>query len=331
LGQKGLPAFHRLSSYYDVVHHTLNDFMHLFYNIILLIFEFVIRRHHSKSRQKAFDKENRVVPIKNSMTNDEYVYTPMKDIYLKQNSKSRTKNRPPWQASNDSIRHLMSRSPFRRIPYNTSGNMDQPIGFTEDGKPTLCIKGSADWIHMIGPIGIYYLYQLDIHCVYQDAFSGLLWWMCKLRRRYTHKQELDITRSDSLPVIGRERLAVLEYLMPNHFCTILLHLLQHACEVLSFTGPPHGTWMFYFERWVQIAKGLLHSPFSAAEGLMRAVMTHEWLTFANYKTKDDLKNILQPPLDRYVRRPITVFIGTMMIIDRSVKHIHAFAHDSLCV
>jgi hypothetical protein len=309
LGQKGLPAFHRLSGYYNVVHHTLNDFMHLFYNIILLIFEFIIRRHYSESRRKEFDKENRSVPIHNPDINDDS-YIPIKQIYLKDKPNSKSKNRPPWQASNGSIRRLMEGSMFRHIPDNTSGNMDQPISFTEDGKPTLCIKGSADWIHMIGPIGVYYIYLLDIHPIYQEAFAGLLWWMYKLRRRYTHKQELDSTRSDSLPVIGRERLAVLEYLMPNHFCTILLHLLQHACDVLSFTGPPHGTWMFYFERWVQIAKGLLHSPFSAAEGLMRAVMTHEWLTFANYKTNDDVDRLLQPPLDRYERKPVVVFQGT---------------------
>jgi hypothetical protein len=116
--------------------------------------------------------------------------------------------------------------------------------------------------------------------------------------------------------------------MPTGFCTILLHLLHHACDVLSFTGPPHGTWMFVFERWVQIAKGLLHSPFSAAEGLMRAVMTHEWLTFSQYKTKKDLEALLTPPLDRHENVPVCRFLGTRLILPR-LRNIFALSSYAL--
>jgi hypothetical protein len=248
------------------------------------------------------------------------VYIDIKQYYQQQPAKPGKKknkkakqSRPPWQASNASIIQLMGRSAHRPVPGDTCGNIDQPIGFNDDG-PTLCIKGSADWIHMIGPIGIYYIHQLDIHPTYQSAFSALLWWMFKLRRRYTIKSELDESEPNSLPHVGRECLAVLEHMMPNAFCTILFHLLQHACSVLSFTGPPHGTWMFVFERWVQIAKGLLHSPYSAAVGVMKAVMTHEWLTFSQYKTQQHLDQLLTPPLDRHEQHPVIQVLGIPKLI-----------------
>jgi len=339
LGQKTLPSFHRLSGYYNVVQNTLNDFMHLFYNIILLIFEFIIRRHFTETQKNTFEAEGRTVPEARGGRNaSTVIYTNVKEYYQKRPAKPGKSNegykktRPPWQASNESMRTLMKRAPYRRVPGKTSGNIDQPIAFDKEGKPSLCIKGSADWIHMIGPIGIYYIYQLDVHPRYQAAFSSLLWWMFKLRRRYIIKSELDDRMPDSLPRVGAEVLAELEFLMPTGFCTILLHLLQHACDVLSFTGPPHATWMFVYERWNQIAKGLLHSPFSAAEGLMRAVMTHEWLTFSQYKTKQDLEALLTPPLDRHENYPVCRFLGNNESLNaRMICDTHIFTCTAFVV
>ena len=146
--------------------------------------------------------------------------------------------------------------------------------------------------------------------MYKNAFSHLLWWLYKLRRRFVMKNQCSETsHSFTYPKWGRERLAILEYLMPKHFMTIIMHLAQHLCKTLLYTGPPHGTWMFVFERWIQIAKGLLHSPFSAAEGLMKAVMTHEWQVRNSVKTKQDLDLLLTPPLSNLLETRIITPLG----------------------
>jgi hypothetical protein len=74
-------------------------------------------------------------------------------------------------------------------------------------------------------------------------------------------------------------------------------LVQHVCAVIRFTGPVHGTWMFTFERWIKIAKKVLHSGHSAAEGIMKNIMLHRWSLMTRYKTKEQLDNLLAPPLD----------------------------------
>jgi hypothetical protein len=298
--------------------------MHLFYNIILLIFEFIIRLHFKTGRKKQFESENRELP--HPTLRSTKIYQPIyPNFYNKAPDTEKNKNkekeqkkekttkkqntRPPWQASNQSIQRLIKNFKFRKIPDQHPNSINQPIGFNKDGSPTLLVKGSADWIHMIGHVGVYYIYQLDLHPYYKEVFSQLLWWMMKLRRRFVIKSKLNENNINSLPSIGRQILAMLEYMMPVQFCTILVHLLQHVCQVLLFTGPCHGTWMMTYERYVQICKGRLHSPFSPEEGLMKATMTGEWLTFFGYKTKEDLSNILTPPLDHNVNLPIIDYKG----------------------
>lgn len=168
---------------------------------------------------------------------------------------------------------------------------------------------------MIGPIGVYYIYQLDIHPIYKEAFSRTLWWLYKLRRRYVNKTSVSTdSKQFNLLKEGRERLAYLECLMPRHFNTIVMHLCQHICSVLFRTGPPHSTWMFVFERYVQIIKGSLHSGFSAAEGIMRAIMTHEFLLRYTYTTTKDLDELITPPPDHVHYKRIIELIQPSKLI-----------------
>jgi hypothetical protein len=205
---------------------------------------------------------------------------------------------------------------MRRVPGREDSRISQPFKVDDKGSADLCIEGSATWIHMIGPIGVYYIHKTDIHPTYKQAFSYLLWWMYKLRRRYIVKSMMQPTERGgeyTLFDMGREWLAKLEILMPSFFCTFVVHLLQHACSTLLYTGPVHGTWMFVFERWIQIAKGLLHSPKGAEEGLARGMMRYEWRVRNSYRTKDDLKSLITPP-PSHIPEPIISLIGNGMIV-----------------
>ncbi len=283
LGVKGRPVFHRLNEFFSVIDHIINDFMHLLYNIILLIFGWMIRGNFGKGRQDRHKVENRKFI-------DEY------NEYVEVNEYYKLKKRWPWQASNESIELVHRYSILRPTPGKISCSIGAPFGFDKSG-PTLDVRGSADWIHMIGPVGVFYIYQLDLHPTYQAAFSSLLWCLYELRARKITKDRLKEDDPHGLPVRIQEALARLEYLMPNNFLTILLHLVQHICAVIRFTGPVHGTWMFTFERWIKRAKRVLHSGYSAAEGVMKNMMLERWTILNRYKTKAQLDELLTPPLD----------------------------------
>ncbi len=171
------------------------------------------------------------------------------NIQLIQKAKHRVK--APWQISNTCLRKIIYESHLRRVPGASTDKMDCPFALDKYGKPKLVIEGSSHWIHMMGPIGIYYIHRSDIHPAYKHAFSYLLWWLNKLRRRYVHLEQIEEQVDE-----GKIALAELEYLMPGHFCRLTLHLLQHICKTLYLTGPPHATWMFVYERWVKLAKGI---------------------------------------------------------------------------
>jgi hypothetical protein len=142
LGVKGKPLFHRLNEYFSVIDHIINDFMHLFYNIMLLIFGWVIRGNFGKSRQARHKEEDRRFVDQNGE-------------YVKVNEYHKQFKRWPWQASNASIEKAHRLSILRPTPGKVALSIGAPFGFDASG-PTLDVKGSADWIHMAGPIGVLY-------------------------------------------------------------------------------------------------------------------------------------------------------------------------------
>lgn len=225
-----------------------------------------------------------------------------------------------WQASNASIQSVIRMAPHRRVPTNEEpSNLDCPFSCNAENKVSLAVEGSAAWIHMAGPIGVYYVHALDVHPVYKSAFCDLLWCVHKLRRRFVTRDTLDPTSNKRTYVRWiRDALARLEWLMPVHFCTFTLHLMQHACEALLYTGPPHGTWMFPFERWIQIAKRILKSSKSALVGLMKATVENEWSTYHSYQTMEHLKALETPPLSHSNARHIRL-LGNGIDVDLDSK------------
>jgi hypothetical protein len=95
---------------------------------------------------------------------------------------------------------------------------------------------------------------------------------------------------------GLENLVMLEYLMPQYWCTFNLHLLVHFVEMLAYTGPVYGTWMFTFERYAHYLKGYIHSYKSLEEVIARAISVNE-ITCIQFQTgaalaKDKLESYL---------------------------------------
>jgi hypothetical protein len=320
-GTVSTPAFAKLHEYFNVVDNTINDQMHLFYNVILLIFSYIIRDKFNTQRRQQFLAEGRSF-VETFMDGRRKV-----EEWTRNDAAFFVKCGPParagWQASNNCLQHIINTRHLRPVPGNEAGDLDCPFRMNSDG-PTLSIDSTAQWLRLIGPIGVYYIFRCDLHPEYQQAFAHTLWWIFKLRRRYTVKNMLRVRVSDSesvdededviededededdnngvtsdtydLETYGRERLAVLEYLMPRHFCTIVMHLMQHACKTLRLAGPPHGHWMFPFERWIKMPKGRLHSGKGAAESIMKSQLEHEWLVQRQASTQAQLNSLLQPP------------------------------------
>jgi hypothetical protein len=293
-GCRGRPALHEVSEVFNVVNNTIHDFMHLFYNVILLVFSYMIRDHFKDVRKLNFFRENRKIEINGVFTAND---RELKNQFSKQMKRSTTYML--WQASNKRLRALIRASRLRRVPIGDDpSNLDCPFAFDKSGSPSLAIDNSAAWVHMIGPIGVYYIHALDIHIEYKRAFCSLLWELYYMRRRFVLLDQLSKSSDEANVTSATMLLRVLsklEYLMPIHFNTIVIHLLQHAHETLRFTGPPHATWMFVFERWVQIAKKSINSANSAMITLFNAITEREWCTFGRYQTINDLNDLISPP------------------------------------
>lgn len=63
-GVSHMPAFGRLFRH-SVINNCIHDFMHLYYNTILLVFQYIIRMHFSKNttRHKEFKAEKRKIEV----------------------------------------------------------------------------------------------------------------------------------------------------------------------------------------------------------------------------------------------------------------------------
>lgn len=214
-------------------------------------------------------------------------------------------------------------SPFRRVPTNEeSASLDCPFGFDKNGSPKLLLDGSAAWIHFASPLGIYYVHATDLHLKYKNAFCDLIWVLHKLRRRFVTFDMLDPRSKKQTYVKSlREALARLECLMPLQWCTICVHLLQHACSVLQYTGPPHATWNFGYERWIQIAKKLIKATKDPIVTLLNGIVEHEWTMFQSFETTEDLEGLLTPPLSWLPSR-VVQYLGAGKNVVLGIKPNH---------
>ncbi len=229
----------------------------------------------------------------------------------KDGKKHKQKAPPPaFQASVGRLATIASQYRYRRVPGREAGKIDRPW-VVNGSKVSLEIDHTSQWMDMIGPIGVYYIYLTDVQPTYRQAFTNLLWWMFKLRQRRQFKNMLDPDSSEwTYYKWGREALATLEYLMPRNWCRITVHLMQHVCDTLRLAGPVHATWMFVYERWMKLGKGFMHSAKGAGEGMMNSAMTHEWLMRNMASTRDDLNKLLTPPLSHTHRdNPYIALVG----------------------
>ena len=227
---------------FNVVKNTLHDFMHMFYGVVLLIFQYILRMNFGDNRKKIFFTQDRRIPPDVAHRQQKFM---------------------GWQTSNDRIKQCQQFHSLRRVPTSQDGGkLDQPFGITKDNhSTTLLVDSSASYIHMAGPIGVYYVYYFLNEIEYKKAFAGLLWWIYKLRRRHANKDILTKSTNreydpqtqshksvKNLVRVGYEVCGMLEAIMPVHFCTFVFHEICHACEVIAYTGPVYATWMFVYER-----------------------------------------------------------------------------------
>lgn len=70
-GCTGRPIFHMFREFYDIRKNTIHDFMHLFYNVVLLSFEYIVRMHVSGKRKPGFFLENRKIQIESEQKNND--------------------------------------------------------------------------------------------------------------------------------------------------------------------------------------------------------------------------------------------------------------------
>jgi hypothetical protein len=181
----------------------------------------------------------------------------------------------------------------------------------------------SDWLHMAGPIGIYYINQTDIHDRYKLAFAHVLKWIHGyVRTRSVSISDLseddhDTDRISAL-TYWKENAVILEYLMPRNFNQINTHLWQHAVAELLYAGPVYGHWMFPFESCAHWMKAMLHSPKSPEEGLARQLAS-EWRSmlhrYDNLDPKLELAKIINPIVYRGRTPPVVEILSRRGQVD----------------
>ena len=236
-GCMGRPALHALRQLMCLRMCTLHDFMHAFYNAVKRMFSFVIGNEMTPVRRRNYLHEERYIAIGANFVRH--------DFALRHSFAPSEPTRMLFEASKQCLIELSGMWRHRRVPTNDEhANLDRLIDFDKQGKPCIDLESSAAYIHMAGPIGVYYIHAVDIHPGFKEAFSDLLWVLCKLRRRFVTLSQVNAAPTDSYVRWLRRALARLEMLMPVHFCTINLHLLQHVPRHCASPAPcmARGTW-----------------------------------------------------------------------------------------
>jgi hypothetical protein len=209
---------------------------------------------------------------------------------------------------------------LRRVPGEHAGKLACPFKTTVDSKGrrhfSVRKMQSNDWLHMAGPIGMYYVEMTDIHPRYKKAFIDMLNFLYGVRCRVLWRQELhDPARADG-PLYDctrsyQESAVILEYLLPINWNQVNQHVWQHAVSELVYAGPVYGHQMCPFEAGAGWLKSLLHSPKVPEEGLARAIAS-EWRSMLHkYDAADQdaiVKRLLAPKY-RGMVPPIIDFIA----------------------
>jgi hypothetical protein len=292
-GYYGRHVFARLP-YFNPVIHYINDSMHKMYNTVKIIFQYIAHQHFDKTRHRAFFNEHR--RFSDSCVDQHHQYTDDDEAdWIDTNTWAIDNKRHPWQASKENIFNIVDSERARRIPGEHTGKLGCPFKTTydKDGKRKFSLRKmqSSDWMHLAGPIGIYYIEMTDIHPRYKMVFQDLLRCFYDMRYHALNTTDLDDATAnyDSLRWY-RECAAILEYLMPINFNHINQHVWQHAISELVYAGPVFGHHMFPFEAGAGWLKSLLKSPKSPEEGLARSIAA-EWRTMLHKYDEQDVDTI----------------------------------------
>ena len=64
----------------------------------------------------------------------------------------------------------------RRVPTSDDAQrLDVMFGIDKRDKPKLMVDSSSAFIHLAGPIGVYYIHATDMFAEYKQAFGDLIW------------------------------------------------------------------------------------------------------------------------------------------------------------
>lgn len=255
--------------YFDMSLHCLNDPMHLIVNIVKDIFSWICGEKQTikPSRINAFVSQNR---------------RPSYNV-----------NCMPWRSSAASMKKVYDEIHLRRAPGDISTEVSHLIIVDAKQKPKMnrTLK-SSDWLRLAGSMGVYYVDRLEIDQEYASAFKHLLHWLGQMRRRvidFDHLKEGG-GAAYSMEQYGRECLYELEYLMPEYFCTLNLHLALHLVDHAAYTGPFYATWMFSFERYAKYLKGFVSGGRCLEETIARKIQMASALSIRNDKPILNLEN-----------------------------------------
>ena len=175
------------------------------------------------------------------------------------------------------------------MPGEDVGQLAQPFEIKTDkaGNTKVCLRklNSSEWLHLAGPIGIYYINETDLHPRYKRAFTDVLWWLYEVRTRSVrisgmkkHENDEDYREGEyDYHRYWRENAVILEYLMPYNFNQIVVHLCQHIIDDIYYFGPVYAQWMYPFEATHGWLKNSYHGLKVPEESMCR-VISSQWRT-----------------------------------------------------
>ena len=194
------------------------------------------------------------------------------------------------------MQNLIDTAGERQVPGESAGKLACPFrAVKRDSESGWCYSvaklQTADWLHMAGPLGIFYISQSDLHERYKRLFCQTLEWLRKMRRHTQSRSELVSNEVYSLQTYWWEQAVALEYLMPVNFLVFNLHLCQHVAEDVVRHGPVRSTWMFALESENGWIKRSLKSGKSPLEGVAREQQRRWRNTLAQHRHPTDKTHV----------------------------------------
>ena len=111
----------------------------------------------------------------------------------------------------------------------------------------------------------------------------------RLCSKVIHRDEISDLRAYIV-----ESLCLLEVWFPPSFFDVLIHLVIHLVEEVSYLGPVHGHWCYGIERYLHVLKKYVQDRFRPKACMATSFLTDEALSYIRYFSQ----------LDPYLRRRV---------------------------